>query len=162
MNFPALGTADVGGLTISATHAAGVLRLASGGTTPRLTLAADGKVGIGTTSPVALLSNSSASDGNVTANGLQWVTANTDNYVAYFKTGKYGLRILDTSGTGEAIVATGNITILAGFFAGVEMTAPAAPAANGFRLYGEDNGLGKTRLMVRFGTGVPQQIAIEP
>lgn len=43
-----------------------------------------------------------------------------------------------------------------------EMTAPAAPAANKVRIYAEDNGSGKTRLMARFNTGAAQQIAIEP
>lgn len=40
--------------------------------------------------------------------------------------------------------------------------APAAPAANNVRIYAEDNGAGKTRLMARFATGAAQQIAIEP
>lgn len=45
----------------------------------------------------------------------------------------------------------------------VEMaTAPAAPAANGVRIYAEDNGAGKTRLMAVFATGAAVQIAIEP
>jgi hypothetical protein len=43
-----------------------------------------------------------------------------------------------------------------------EQTAPAAPAADRARIWIEDNGSGKTRLMVRFGTGAAQQIAIEP
>jgi hypothetical protein len=43
-----------------------------------------------------------------------------------------------------------------------EMTAPAAPAANKARLYVDDNGGGKSRLMVRFPTGAVQQISIEP
>jgi hypothetical protein len=43
-----------------------------------------------------------------------------------------------------------------------EMTAPAAPAANSVRIYAEDNGAGKTRLMALFATGAAQQIAIEP
>jgi hypothetical protein len=43
-----------------------------------------------------------------------------------------------------------------------EMTAPAAPAANKVRIYAEDNGSGKTRLMALFATGAAQQIAIEP
>ena len=43
-----------------------------------------------------------------------------------------------------------------------EMTAPAAPAANTARLYVEDNGSGKTRLMVLFPSGAAQQVAIEP
>jgi hypothetical protein len=45
---------------------------------------------------------------------------------------------------------------------GEEQTAPAAPPANGYRIWAEDNGSGKTRLMVQFGTGAAQQIAIEP
>jgi hypothetical protein len=44
----------------------------------------------------------------------------------------------------------------------VEQTAPAAPATNGVRIYAEDDGAGKTRLMARFATGAAQQIAIEP
>lgn len=44
----------------------------------------------------------------------------------------------------------------------VEMTAPAAPAANTCRIYVEDTGTGKTRLMALFPTGAAQQIAIEP
>jgi hypothetical protein len=43
-----------------------------------------------------------------------------------------------------------------------EVTAPAAPAADRVRIYAEDNGAGKTRLMARFATGAAQQIAIEP
>lgn len=43
----------------------------------------------------------------------------------------------------------------------VEMTAPAAPAANGVRIYAVDNG-GKTQLVALFNSGAAQQIAIEP
>jgi len=43
-----------------------------------------------------------------------------------------------------------------------EMTAPSAPASNKARIYAEDNGSGKTRLMVKFPTGAAVQIAIEP
>ena len=59
-----------------------------------------------------------------------------------------------------ATTLTGAVTT-ANFIAGAEMTAPAAPAANGYRIFAEDNG-GKTRLMVLFATGAAQQIAIEP
>jgi hypothetical protein len=41
-------------------------------------------------------------------------------------------------------------------------TAPTAPATNSVRIYAEDNGSGKTRLMARFATGAAVQIAIEP
>lgn len=43
-----------------------------------------------------------------------------------------------------------------------EQTAPSAPGANEGTLYLEDNGAGKTKLMIRFNTGAAQQIAIEP
>lgn len=43
-----------------------------------------------------------------------------------------------------------------------EMTAPAAPPANTARIFVQDNGAGKTQLMVLFPTGVAQQLAIEP
>jgi hypothetical protein len=65
---------------------------------------------------------------------------------------------LSASGT---LAVTGAVTT-ANFIAGAEMTAPAAPAANGYRIYAEDNGAGKTRLMVLFATGAAQQIAIQP
>ena len=43
-----------------------------------------------------------------------------------------------------------------------EQTAPAAPATDNVRIYAEDDGAGKTRLMARFATGAAVQIAIEP
>ena len=49
-----------------------------------------------------------------------------------------------------------------GYHEVVEMTAPTAPATNGVRIYAEDNGAGKTRLMALFATGAAVQIAIEP
>lgn len=45
---------------------------------------------------------------------------------------------------------------------GTEIEEPEAPAANGFVLFAQDNGAGKTQLMVRFQSGASQQIAIEP
>lgn len=45
---------------------------------------------------------------------------------------------------------------------GTETTGASAPPANGYILYADDNGSGKTRLMVRFQSGTAQQIAIEP
>jgi hypothetical protein len=56
----------------------------------------------------------------------------------------------------------GSSTSVGGAIGLIEQTAPAAPAANGVRIYAEDNGSGKTRLMALFATGVAQQIAIEP
>lgn len=43
-----------------------------------------------------------------------------------------------------------------------EQTAPSAPASNRVRIYAEDDGAGKTRLMALFATGAAVQIAIEP
>lgn len=43
-----------------------------------------------------------------------------------------------------------------------EQTAPAAPGSNNVRIYAEDNGSGKTRLMAVFASGAAQQISIEP
>lgn len=48
------------------------------------------------------------------------------------------------------------------YFEMSEMTAPAAPAANKVRLYSDDSGGGKTRIMALFPTGAAQQVAIEP
>jgi hypothetical protein len=65
----------------------------------------------------------------------------------------------------QNIFANGSIIINAGANPNIEMvevTAPAAPATNGVRIYAEDNGSGKTRLMARFATGAAVQIAIEP
>jgi len=49
-----------------------------------------------------------------------------------------------------------------GFVETYEMTAPAAPAANGVRIYAVDNGAGKTQLMALFASGAAQQLAVEP
>jgi len=43
-----------------------------------------------------------------------------------------------------------------------EITAPSAPSANKSRIYTEDNGSGKTQLVVRFPTGAVQVLATEP
>jgi hypothetical protein len=42
-----------------------------------------------------------------------------------------------------------------------EQTAPATPPADGATLWIEDNGAGKTRLMVQFATGAAIQLAIQ-
>ena len=92
-----------------------------------------------------------------------------------------GIRSADTSGTGTAFIDVANLTVrnpnaafapifdtfaqgvaVTGYIAGVEQAAPAAPAANGYRIFAQDNGAGKTQLMVIFASGAAQQIAIEP
>lgn len=56
---------------------------------------------------------------------------------------------------------TGGVNVT-GAFQVTEMTAPAAPATNSVRIYAEDNGAGKTRLMALFATGSAVQLGIEP
>lgn len=68
----------------------------------------------------------------------------------------------DLSMVGNPIKDPSNITGLLGYLEVVESTAPAAPATNNVRIYAEDNGGGKTRLMAKFATGAAVQIAIEP
>lgn len=63
-------------------------------------------------------------------------------------------------GAGVQVVAADGTT--GAFLSGVEQTAPAAPAANGYRVFSQDNGAGKTQLMVIFSSGAAQQIAIQP
>ncbi len=55
-----------------------------------------------------------------------------------------------------------NVLAISGALEGTEMTAPGAGAVNTGRLYFEDNGSGKTRLMCIFNSGAAQQIAIQP
>ena len=92
-------------------------------------------------------------------------------------------RVKLADGTGfdvqlESISATGNVLstinavdifnvnssgveVKAGYSQLNEMTAPSG-VANKATMYAEDNGAGKTKLMVIFGSGAAQQIAIEP
>jgi hypothetical protein len=53
-----------------------------------------------------------------------------------------------------------NLSLVRGYIQGFEQTAPAAPAANGYRIFAQDNG-GKTELMVQFASGSAIQLAIE-
>jgi hypothetical protein len=64
--------------------------------------------------------------------------------------------------SGSGVVALIDNTSGGGALEFREQTAPAAPAANRVRIYAEDDGAGKTRLMARFATGAAVQIAIEP
>jgi hypothetical protein len=67
-----------------------------------------------------------------------------------------------TRSSGDITFGSGVDLVTAGaFIEGTEIADPAAPAANGGRLYFKDVG-GKTAFMARFPTGAVQQIAIEP
>jgi hypothetical protein len=72
-----------------------------------------------------------------------------------------GSNNLGTDSVRWATTFTANV-VQSGYQELAEMTAPAAPAANGVRIYAEDDGAGKTRLMALFATGAAVQIAIEP
>ena len=63
-------------------------------------------------------------------------------------------------GTGITLIPGGS-AIFSGSLELVERVAPTG-LANTARLFARDNGEGKTQLMVIFGTGAAQQIAIEP
>lgn len=62
---------------------------------------------------------------------------------------------------GSTVAVTGALNTTS-YYEGAEQTAPAAPAANGYRIFAQDNGAGKTQLMVIFASGAAQQLAIEP
>lgn len=62
--------------------------------------------------------------------------------------------------TGNAVLKG---TFTAGsYIAGTEQSAPSAPAANGYRLFAQDNGAGKTQLCVIFSSGAAQCFATQP
>ncbi len=71
-------------------------------------------------------------------------------------------RVLGYVGLNGVTTPVSALDIGAGAMTLAEMTAPSAPAGNGGIFYLDDNGSGKTRLMVRFATGAAQQLAIEP
>jgi hypothetical protein len=103
----------------------------------------------------------------------------TSAYTAYVSGGTIG----EPAGYIPAITITGNLRVTPGsndtfdfgstslawktgyFTQGLrltEQTAPSAPAADTGILFLQDNGAGKTQLMIRFATGAAQQVAIEP
>lgn len=89
------------------------------------------------------------------AQGVAWVPSFGNVYQALT------LRLF-AAATGTGLRIDAGVTTTGAFLEFVEQTAPAAPAANSVRIYAEDNGSGKTRLMALFATGAAQQIAIEP
>lgn len=60
------------------------------------------------------------------------------------------------------LVSAEGALALGGYMVFFEQASPPSAQSNAARIYAEDNGSGKTRLMARFGTGAAQQIAIEP
>lgn len=89
------------------------------------------------------------------------------NYQYAFSSNSAGAGDAFSIDTGLSRAAAGVVGVTNGATGGgglefTEVTAPSGPAANRVRIWVEDNGLGKTRLMVRFGSGAAMQIAIEP
>jgi len=109
---------------------------------------------------------------SINPSGIYYYGAYTDssNYVrASLSSSSTAVTLAaETAGTGADnvpvnIAPAGTEGVQIGNFAQLtEMTAPAAGAANTARIFAEDNGSGKTRLMVQFASGAAQQIAIEP
>lgn len=58
--------------------------------------------------------------------------------------------------------ADGDILSTGNYIENFEVTAPSAPAANGARLFVQDNGSGKTQVCARFNTGAIQCFATQP
>jgi hypothetical protein len=144
--------------TVTASTSGNGLALHGGGTVT-------GASGAITITPTAgsTLSIATNSTGTVAIAGTK--TASSETSAALTVAGGVGiasggLRVSGTTNISGAFSAT---TITTGFtFNGTEIATPATPAANAYKIYADDNGAGKTRLMVLFATGAAQQIAIEP
>jgi len=117
----------------------------------------------------------------VLSNALSISNSSATNSIAYIGTASFGLAssvVLrwasgTNAGSGHDIslrrIAASVLQLddNAGIPAGsslqlLEQTAPAAGSATSARIFAQDNGSGKTQLMVQFGSGAAQQIAIEP
>lgn len=130
------------------TDAANYIRIApsNAASSPHLALGMYGNGGVIVGNSTSLTPNA---DGLVVVSG-QIQLAGTSNAFGSLMRDGAGVKVIAGDGTTGA------------FLSGVEQSAPAAPAANGYRIFAQDNGAGKTQLMVIFGSGVAQQIAIEP
>lgn len=115
---------------------------------------------------VAIGTNPAQSGGLRLTNNLpiKWRNAanNGDLISIYGNTGE--ILVID-SGAGIAIVAptldlSGSV-LVSKYLRFVEMTAPGVAANNMGYLFMQDNGAGKTQLMVQFSSGTPIQLAIQ-
>lgn len=88
---------------------------------------------------------------------LQWGSGSLSPDTNLYRSAADTLKTDDTFNVGSLVSLNSS-----GFIELAEWGGPGAPAANRAFLWVEDNGAGKTRLMVRFNTGASQQIAIEP
>jgi len=96
-----------------------------------------------------------------TATGSGDCFSNRDSGISRISAGLLGIGS-GSAGSFAGSLRLTNIVGQAGYHEMAEITAPAAPTTNNARIYAEDNGSGKTRIMVLFPTGAAQQLAIEP
>ena len=102
--------------------------------------------------PLEGATNNYAIQTNQSADTNSWAVYNAGDAKSYFG-GHVGI---------GAVAPESRLDIDDGALTLREMTSPGAPSANKCVVYAEDNGAGKTRLMVRFATGTALQLAIEP
>lgn len=95
----------------------------------------------------------------------KWLLA--DQIVGSFVAGKDGnvastlTALFNLDGVQRTVDAEGSL-VVGGSLGLIEQASAPTGIANMARIYAEDDGSGKTRLMVVFGTGSAQQLAIEP
>ena len=127
----------------------------------------DGAQALGTlavASTLAVTGQALVSDGVVGAPGLAFSGAPSTG-IYRDGSGQVGHVRLGTSMasiTASGLYCATELNIAAGSILLYERTAPGVPAANTMRVFGQDNGAGKTQLAVRFATGAVQTPATEP
>lgn len=86
----------------------------------------------------------------VRADGIAWRASSFGSYETGVISSAAGIVTLTNGSTGGAALELR------------EQTAPSSPASDACRIYSEDNGAGKTRIMAKFSDGSTAQIAIQP
>lgn len=105
---------------------------------------------------IGLMTFASTSTGGTTA-----VTISSLSGSLYFNVPSTDNFFFSVNGVNIFDLDADRLDLNAHFLQMTEMTAPTG-SSNIAKIYAQDNGAGKTQLMVIFGTGVAQQIAIEP
>lgn len=136
-----------------------------GQTIPVFNLTTQGLLLTTFTGSALTLTGSGIRFGIINQNSTLW-TIGQDAVVDEFTVSKSGGPFLHIDGSGNVGILTttpdSRLDIAAGAITGAEMTAPGAPAADGWTLFGEDTGAGKTRVCIRFNSGTAQCFAEEP
>ncbi len=139
--------------------------------TQKMVIANDGNVGIGTTSPDSKLHLVDGPSGDqlrfTRGTGIiRLLQSNNVDDLFLYNNDLSNLVMFWEGSTGSVGIKTSTpdtrLDIAAGALSMAEMTAPGSGAVNTVRIYAEDNGAGKTRLMAIFNTGAAQQVAIQP